>query len=98
MKKTFSHEGSARARGSFYYNDWLVIGYELACAVGDSTTVFSFLSDQYAQHFASDAAANKRLKYVVNGSQVVCFSDYNNAMKHIPREKLEFLSFSYSDI
>lgn len=92
-----SHNNGVKEFGIFFYENREVRGYGLSGGGGGVTSVFSFLSKKNAISFYRHID-NGNESVFVNGAQVIFVGDYSTALNFIPKEKIDYCSFSRSDL
>ncbi len=87
------HDDGAREFGLFVYENRLVVGYCLWSGGGGATSVFSFLTKKSAKSFHRHFYRQNAFA-VLNGSQVIFFGPYGEALKYVPDDMVENRVFS----
>jgi hypothetical protein len=93
--KMNTHNNGVKEFGIFFYENREVRGYGLSGGGGGVTSVFSFLTKKNAISFYRHIE-NGNGSVFVNGAQVVFVGDYSTALDFIPKEKIDYRSFSRS--
>lgn len=95
--KMNTHDIGMKEFGVFFYENREVRGYGLWGGGGGVTSVFSFLTKKNAKSFSGHIKNGNGIAFV-NGAQVVFIGDYSTALDFIPKEKIDYCSFSRSSL